>query len=282
MQNYRVEKIVGQGSFGKALLCTRKSDNKKVIIKQISLKGMPPREVTRTELEATLLARLQHPNITSFIESFRAPGNLHICMEYADGGDLEAFLKKRKARGSLLSESEVLHTFVQIALALKHVHDRKILHRDLKSQNIFLTSSGVVKLGDFGVSRVLERTVDLAATQVGTPYYMPPEICNNSRYNSKCDVWSLGVILYELLALRLPFDGQNMKMLLHNIIHKPYSPVSSAHYSKDLRRLLDAMLHKSYGKRPSINSLLGLPVVVNKITKYLDETQKRNEFSHTV
>ena len=135
MDQYRVVKVIGEGSFGKALLCDRRKDGKKVIVKKINVSRMSAKEVRLTELEGTLLSRLRHPNIVSFIESFRGPGNLHIVMEFADGGDLETWLKNR--RGRLLSEESVLHMFVQLALAMKHVHDRKILHRDLKSQNVF-------------------------------------------------------------------------------------------------------------------------------------------------
>lgn len=131
---------------------------------------MSAKEAKQTQQEATLLARLNHPNIVSFWESFNSPGSLYIVMEYADGGDLDKFIKKRNGR--LMSESEVLQLFVQISLGLKHVHDRKILHRDLKPQNVFLTSGGLVKLGDFGVSRVLKHTMELASTQIGTPYYV--------------------------------------------------------------------------------------------------------------
>jgi NIMA (never in mitosis gene a)-related kinase 1/4/5 len=131
---------------------------------------MSPKEAKQTEQEATLLARLNHPNIVSFWESFVGAGSLYIVMEFADGGDLEKFIKKRFGR--LMTESEVLQLFVQISLGLKHVHDRKILHRDLKPQNVFLTSGGLVKLGDFGVSRVLKHTMELASTQIGTPYYV--------------------------------------------------------------------------------------------------------------
>jgi NIMA (never in mitosis gene a)-related kinase len=156
MRNYQTEKIVGKGSFGQALLVRRKSDGKRFIIKEIKLNNMSDRAIKQNELEATLLSRLNHPNIVKFIESFREGKSLMICMEYADGGDLENFLKNR--RGKLIPENEVLHIFVQLVLAMKHVHDRKILHRDLKSQNVFLLASAngkpTVKLGDFGVSRV--------------------------------------------------------------------------------------------------------------------------------
>ena len=117
---------------------------------------------------------------------------------------------------------------------------------------------------------------------VGTPYYMPPEICNNERYNSKCDIWSLGIILYELMALRYPFDGRSIKDLYRNILTRPSPPVSSAHYSKDLREIVCKMLEKKASKRPSVNTILSQPVVVGHIDGYLTAMQKQCEFSHTI
>ena len=205
MNKYKVEKVVGEGSFGKALLCRRNQDSKKCIIKQISLAKMSRKEAAATEQESSILARLRHPNIVTFWESFsetqKGVSYLCIVMEFADGGDLSTLIKNK--RNQLMSETEALRLFVQISLAMKHVHDRKILHRDLKAQNIFLTSAGIIKLGDFGIARVLRNTAELASTQIGTPYYMSPEIMDNKRYNSKTDIWSLGCVLYELLALKV-------------------------------------------------------------------------------
>ena len=93
---------------------------------------------------------------------------------------------------------------------MKHVHDKKILHRDLKSQNIFITKKGVVKLGDFGIARVLSHTRSKAKTVVGTPYYLSPEIIRNEPYSFKSDIWSLGVLLYEMAALQPPFNAQSL------------------------------------------------------------------------
>jgi NIMA (never in mitosis gene a)-related kinase len=96
---------------------------------------------------------------------------------------------------------------------MKHVHDRKIIHRDIKSQNVFLTKSGMAKLGDFGVARVMNNTRDLAATVIGTPYYLSPEIVQSNTYDMKTDIWSLGVLLYEMCACKPPFNGENLHML---------------------------------------------------------------------
>lgn len=201
MEKYCLIKIIGEGSFGKALLCYRKTDKRKCIVKEITKRSSNEKDNKKIEMEGTILSKLSHPNIVSFWELFSAKFMFYIVMEFCDGGDLEKFIKLR--HGSLLPENQVLHIFVQISLAIKHIHDRKILHRDLKTQNVFLTTAGIVKLGDFGIARILSNTGELASTRIGTPYYMSPEVMDNKKYNNKTDIWSLGCILYELLALKV-------------------------------------------------------------------------------
>jgi len=135
-----------------------------------------------------------------------------------------------------------MRIFVQICLAMKHVHDRNILHRDLKSQNIFLTSKGIVKLGDFGIAKVLDASEDQARTQIGTPYYLSPEICESRPYGRQSDMWSLGVVLYELLALELPFQANSMPALVHRIVsvEPKFEPISI--YSEALTELVSSIL----------------------------------------
>jgi len=128
-------------------------------------------------------------------------------MEYADGGDLEAKINTRISKGMKpFSEERILTWVVQMCCALKHVHDKKILHRDIKTPNVFLMKDGTIKLGDFGVARSLEHTLDQAQTQIGTPYYLSPEICRSQPYNHKSDMWALGVVVYELATLKRPFE----------------------------------------------------------------------------
>jgi NIMA (never in mitosis gene a)-related kinase len=107
-----------------------------------------------------------------------------------------------------MAEDDILNFFVQICLALKHIHDRKILHRDIKPDNIFLMASKIIKLGDFGVAKVLSNTLACAETQTGTPYYTSPEICLGKRYNHKTDVWSLGCVLFEMVTMTHAFHGR--------------------------------------------------------------------------
>lgn len=124
---------------------------------------------------------------------------------------------------------------------MKHCHDRKIMHRDLKAQNIFLTKNGIVKLGDFGIAKVLSNTAEKAVTIVGTPYYLSPEIIQNSPYNFKSDIWSLGVLLYEMIALKPPFNGSNIHMLAMQIVKGQFAPLPST-YSYELRALVNKLM----------------------------------------
>ncbi|KAH0621933.1 hypothetical protein JD844_023684 [Phrynosoma platyrhinos] len=184
MDQYEIIKMIGEGSFGKVFLACGKEDNQQCVIKEISLTKMPKKEKESSQKEVTLLARLKHPNIVAFYTSLQEKNKLYIIMEYCDGGDLMKRINMQ--HGVLFEEDKILAWFVQISLGLKHIHDRKILHRDLKAQNIFLSNNGMTaKLGDFGIARTLSNTMEFARTCVGTPYYLSPEICENKPYNNK-------------------------------------------------------------------------------------------------
>ena len=175
----------------------------------------------------------------------------------------------------------MLDWFVQMCLAVKHVHDRKILHRDLKTQNIFLTRHKMIKLGDFGIAKVLKHTNELARTAIGTPYYLSPEICENAAYNNKSDVWSLGCILYELLTLKHAFEAGNMKGLVLKIMAGKYPSVSKV-YSADVRGMVDKCLRRVARERPSVNTILKTSFVRRRIAGFLGETMYADEMSHTI
>lgn len=167
-------KEIGRGNFGSAYLVSSKKDEVKYVAKKIILGQLPENEQQNALLEVNLLRYLDHPNIVEYKASFVEEGVLIIVMEYCDVGDLSYFIRKKK--GEYFTEDEIMNWFIQISMALDYIHGRKVLHRDIKASNIFLTGNNTVKLGDFGISRVLENTCDQAQTCVGTPYYMSPEV----------------------------------------------------------------------------------------------------------
>nr|XP_045009315.1 serine/threonine-protein kinase Nek1 isoform X2 [Jaculus jaculus] len=275
MEKYvRLQKI-GEGSFGKAVLVKSTEDGRQYVIKEISISRMSSKEREESRREVAVLANMKHPNIVQYRESFEENGSLYIVMDYCEGGDL--FKRINAQKGSLFQEDQILDWFVQICLALKHVHDRKILHRDIKSQNIFLTKDGTVQLGDFGIARVLNSTVELARTCIGTPYYLSPEICENKPYNNKSDIWALGCVLYELCTLKHAFEAGNMKNLVLKIISGSFPPVS-LHYSYDLRSLLSQLFKRNPRDRPSVNSILEKGFIAKRIEKFLSPQLIAEEF----
>lgn len=204
--------------------------------------------------------------IVRYKESFLEKRALCIVMDYADGGDLYALIGRHKKKKKFMAESEVVSIFAQICLAIQHVHSHKILHRDLKTQNVFLTKQKKVQLGDFGISRVLQNTYDCAKTAIGTPYYLSPEICQEKPYNHKSDVWSLGCILYEMLTLNHAFDAMSMKGLILKIMRGTYPPISKR-YSKSVHNLVSWLLETDPQRRPSIQQVLCHPCIASKVTE---------------
>nr|XP_056712645.1 serine/threonine-protein kinase Nek5 [Euleptes europaea] len=280
MDKYEIVKKIGEGAFGKVFLARGKEDNQQCVIKEVNLTKMPRKEKESSQEEVALLAKMKHPNIVAFYSSLQEKNKLFIIMEYCNGGDLMKKIKQQ--RGMLFEEDKILDWFVQISLGLKHVHDRKILHRDVKAQNIFLSNNGMIaKLGDFGIARTLSDTMEFACTCVGTPYYLSPEICENCPYNNKTDIWSLGCVLYELCTLKHPFEGTNIHQLMLRICRGHFVPVSTK-YSYDLRTLISQLFKTAPRNRPSINSILRKPFLEKRIKKHLSPKVMEEEFSHTV
>eukprot|EP00276_Gloeochaete_wittrockiana_P009844 CAMPEP_0184654578 /NCGR_PEP_ID=MMETSP0308-20130426/12240_1 /TAXON_ID=38269 /ORGANISM="Gloeochaete witrockiana, Strain SAG 46.84" /LENGTH=508 /DNA_ID=CAMNT_0027090621 /DNA_START=1 /DNA_END=1523 /DNA_ORIENTATION=+ len=186
---------------------------------------------------------------------------LCIVMEIADNGALNQRLKVQQ--GKKLAEDVVWNYFIQIVLGLQHIHSKKILHRDVKSMNVFLDSHDVVKIGDLGVARVLGTSTNFAHTVIGTPYYLSPELCEDKPYNEKSDVWALGCILYELCTLKHPFDAANQGALILKIIRGRYPPITS-NYSSQLADILDKCLTRDTARRPDTADILLQPNVVAK------------------
>lgn len=238
------------------------------VAKVVGLEFLPEKEHTLAFQEVELMRKLRHPNIVSLRDHFLTEAGIElvIVMDFCDSGDLRGEVKRRAGAKppNFLLEEQVMMWFVQLTLALNYIHQRHILHRDLKSSNIFLTGDDAgghaVRIGDFGIARVLEGTIDVAATVVGTPYYMSPEVCKSEPYGYKSDIWALGCVLYEMCMLKHAFESQSLLGLVYKIVSETYDPIP-AQYSGELRSLLDRVLDKSHYTRPTGKDLVADPYV---------------------
>lgn len=169
--------------------------------------------------------------------------------------------------------------FVQMAMGLCHIHSKKVLHRDLKPQNVFLTKKGVVKIGDFGIAKMMENTFDMAQTCCGTPFYLSPELCQDMPYSSKADIWALGCLLFEMCALHHAFEAANLISLSYKIMKVEYGEVPSQ-YSSSLATLIKQLLTKAPDDRPSAGTLLNHPFVQEHLAAFIKEKENIQEALH--
>ena len=174
-------------------------------------------------------------------------------MEYSDGGDLFQKIQLNQTHKKYLKESEVWSIFLQIVQGLKVLHSMQILHRDLKSANVFLNKNGVAKLGDMNVSKLAKK--GLLLTQTGTPYYASPEIWKDQPYDHKSDIWSLGCVLYEMCALKPPFRADDMEGLFNKVTMGIY-PRIPHHYSQELSSTISSLLKVNPQHRPNCDKIL--------------------------
>lgn len=270
---YCYVRVVGRGSYGEVTLVKHRRDGRQYVIKKLNLRNTTSRERQAAEQEAQLLSQLKHPNIVTYKESWEGgDGLLYIVMGFCEGGDLYRKLKEQK--GQLLPERQVVEWFVQIAMALQYLHEKHILHRDLKTQNVFLTRTNIIKVGDLGIARVLENHCDMANTLIGTPYYMSPELFSNKPYNYKSDVWALGCCVYEMATLKHAFNAKDMNSLVYRIIEGKLPPMPKA-YSPELAELIRTMLSKRPEERPSVRSILRQPYIKHQISLFLEATKAK-------
>ncbi|KAM4723043.1 uncharacterized protein WCC33_009249 [Rhinophrynus dorsalis] len=284
MRRYTIQQTLGSGSFATAYLVTDAKDaGSQKVLKRIPCEGLRPDTTLPSAREAKLLGSLKHPFIVGFLGSFLEREDFCIITEYCEGGDLQNYIQQQKNRGRLFSEQHTMEWFIQLLLGVSYLHERLILHRDLKTKNIFLKNR-TLKIGDFGVSRILAVPSDMATTFAGTPHYMSPEVFTHSGYNAKSDIWSLGCILYEMCTLTRAFDAPSWIKLVSLIVEGP-SPSLSSQYSEELNKILQRILSKDPAQRPSANEILHLPYLVDHgkvLSAWLQDTlhqDKQNSVS---
>lgn len=271
--DYEELDMIGRGNFGAANLVKHRKTGGKFVSKKILLKSLSEKEQNGALLEANLLKQLKHSHIVAYEGSYIEKGVLIIIMEYCEVGDLAHYIKRRKAKNEHFTEDEILNWFIQIAIALEYIHGRKVIHRDIKTSNIFLTGNGTVKLGDFGISKVLENTNEAAMTVVGTPYYMSPEVCENKPYTFKSDVWALGCVLYELCTLEHAFLADNLLGLVYKIVKGNYDDIPEI-YSQDMKDLVATILNKDDTARPTVKDILLAPYLKSKMEEFIESGGK--------
>ena len=277
MNDFKIGKQLGKGAFGSVCIVTRLADQKTYAMKQVKISSLNHKERENALNEIRILASLQHPNIVGYKEAFydQNTKTINIVMEYADDGDLDGKLKKCIKSHRIFEESQMWSWIIQLLEGLKYLHDNKIIHRDLKCANLFLMKNGLLKIGDLNVSKL--NKAKYAQTQTGTPYYCAPEIWEDKPYDYKCDIWSVGCILYELCTHHPPFRGTSLRDLYQNVMKGRYEPISN-NYTSDLRNFIGKMLVLDPRKRPSTNDLLNTEIIKKKIS----ETKNNNIIAKVV
>ena len=266
IREYQILEKIGKGTFGTVYKVKKYNESFLYVIKQIPLNELTEEQIKQVNTEAKLLSLINSNFVVKYFESFIDNYELFIVMEYCDNGDLYHFLQEQQIKSTPLKEDLVWQIFIKITLGLSTIHKMKILHRDLKTLNIFLNKDMGVKIGDLGIAKQLNQG-SFANTLIGTPYYISPEMCEDKPYNQKSDVWALGCILYELCTFRHPFDATNQGALFLKIMKENPEPIFAC-YSSNLQKLVNQILEKNYEKRPSCLDILNNPIVIEKAKKF--------------
>ena len=264
MDGFELISKLGEGSYSIVFKVRRKKDSKIYALKKVKLKKLSEKEKKNALNEVRILASIKSTFVVSYKEAFidELEQSLCIVMEYADKGDLYQKITHFKRMGYYFDEMSVWKIFIQMTKGLKALHDLKILHRDLKSANIFLFNDGTAKIGDLNVSKVAKK--GLGYTQTGTPYYASPEVWRDEPYDSKSDIWSLACVTYEMLALHPPFRAESMKGLYEKVLKGKY-PKINERYSSDLSNLLNLLFRLNPKERPSCAEILQNPIVLKRM-----------------
>jgi serine/threonine-protein kinase len=248
---YRIIKELGRGSMGIVYLGTDPTIHRFVALKTMRLdhgEELSEKEVKdRFFREAESTGRLSHPNIVTIYDAGEEQEMGYIAMEVVEGITLKDWCRKE----TLLPLAHVAEIVVAVADALDYAHRQNVVHRDIKPTNIMVTKDNSIKVMDFGIARMTSTTKTQTSSILGTPSYMSPEQLNGATVDGRSDIFSLGVVFFELLTGRKPFEAENLSALLFKIAHEPHAPVRGIR--PDLPactdEILDRALHKDFHQR---------------------------------
>ena len=264
MENFKIIDKIGEGAYSTVYTVKRIEDGNLYALKKVKIQSLSEKEKQNALNEVRILASVNSPFVISYKESFidETDQTLCIVMEYADEGDLFQKITLYKKLHTSFEENDVWKIFIQITKGLHDLHEYNILHRDLKSANVFLFRDGTAKLGDLNVSKISFR--GLGCTQTGTPYYASPEVWRDNPYNLKSDIWSLGCLCYELLMLKTPFRAESMEALYRKVMKGKYPEINKK-YSKKFDYVISYMLQLKPENRPNTKQILNIPEIKEKI-----------------
>ena len=273
MERYKCIHALGEGGYGQADLMLDRVTGKYVVVKTV--KCQRESELRAAKKEAEILKKLHHPNIIQYLNSFvgSTKKDFRIVLEYADAKDLKYYIE----RNSPVKEAKILEIFGQIMLGIQYIHSPSIhiLHRDIKAANVFLFKNGLVKIGDFGVSREIS-VADPAMTFVGTPYFMSPEMLRGLPYGFPSDIWAAGLMLYELMTGEHAFTAGSREELYEKI-KRGQKPETPKGYSPELTSLLESMMNMNPKNRPTADEIIGLPIMQRALRQIEKVMGKKKE-----
>ena len=275
-EKYELIEIIGQGMYGKVYKALNKYENKYYAIKTLNFQNISQKERLNIEIEINLLQELKHPNIVLYKESYIDKNqNLNIVTTFCEGGDL--YQKIFKSQKNYFQEKEIINALIQLLLGLSYIHDKKIVHRDIKTKNIFIQNKHTLRIGDFGIAKIFNsnnnsnnKNTNLNK-MVGTPLYMAPECFKqNKKYSYKSDIWSLGCCIYEMCNLKHAFEGQFFPAVSIKISEGKRLPLNKI-YSTELRNIIDSMLNLNPRNRPTIASLIEKTFLKKYVGEYIND-----------
>ena len=264
MERFQIISKIGEGAYSTVYMVKRLEDEKIYALKKVKIKDLSKKEKSNALNEIRILASVNSPYIIAYKESFIDDKDQTLCivMEYADDGDLFEKIRLYKQKNTYFMECDIWKIFIQITKGLYDLHEYNILHRDLKSANVFLFRNGTAKLGDLNVSKVTSRGV--GCTQTGTPYYASPEVWKDKPYNYKSDIWSLGCVFYEIISLVTPFRAGSMAELYKKVMKGEYPPISKS-FDPKFQNIIDRILKVKPEERPTTGEILEMSEISDKI-----------------
>lgn len=270
---YHIAELLGKGSFGTAHVVIDKETRKKYVLKRIRLARLNEWQRQSSFQEMELVSALSHPFVVPYVDGWVHGGHtINIVYGYCRKGDLGELLQGRKES---FSEDQLKKWLAQILLAMEYMHKQGVIHRDIKSGNLFLTGDLNINIGDFGLATVRDSTNEPDYSVVGTPHYMSPELLSRKPYDFSTDIWSIGCVMYELTALKTAFNAFNIHGLVHKIRKTTVPPLPSC-YSSEWCQLVRSMLRKSPDKRPSVMDLLNCPCMKSAIQEAMRTSRQIN------